>query len=129
MPAASSSRPELGDGPVDVRLAALAPRVEQLGQLAEALGLEHLEREVLELPLDLPDPEPLGERGVDLHRLAGDALLLLGRQPVQRAHVVQAIGELDEDDPDVLRHREQHLADVLGLLLLVAVGARSATAW
>ena len=128
MPAASSLRPELGDRPVDVALAALAARVEQLGQLAEALGLEHLEREVLELPLHLPDPEPLGQRRVDLHRLAGDALLLLGRQAVERAHVVEAVGELDEDDPDVLGHRQQHLPDVLGLLLLVAVGARTATA-
>jgi hypothetical protein len=33
---------------------------------------------------------------------------------------VEPVGELDEDDPDVLRHREQHLADVLRLLLLVA---------
>ena len=80
MPASLEPRLELGDRPLDVALAALAARVEQLGELAEALGLEHLEREVLELPLDLPDPEPLGERGVDLHRLAGDPLLLLRRQ-------------------------------------------------
>jgi hypothetical protein len=33
--------------------------------------------------------------------------------------------ELDQDDPDVLGHREQHLADVLGLLLLVAVSAEA----
>ena len=129
MPAASSFGRELGDRPLDVALAALAPGVEQLGQLAEALGLERLEGEVLELPLHLPDPEPLGERRVDLHRLAGDALLLLRRQAVQRAHVVEPVGELDEDDPDVLGHRQQHLADVLGLLLLVAVGAELATAW
>ena len=116
-------RLELGDRPVDVRFAADPARVEQLGELAEALGLERLEGEVLELPLHLPDPEPLGERRVDLHRLAGDALLLLRRQAVQRAHVVEPVGELDEDDPDVLGHRQQHLADVLGLLLLVAVGA------
>ena len=122
-------RLELGDGPIDVRLAALAPRVEQLGQLAEALGLERLEGEVLELPLHLPDPEPLGQRRVDLHRLARDPLLLLGRQAIQRAHVVEAIGQLDQHDPDVLGHRQQHLADVLGLLLLVTVGAELATAW
>ena len=113
---------ELGHRPVDVGLAALAPRVEELGELAEAFGLEGLEREVLQLPLDLPDPEALGQRRVDLHGLAGDALLLLGRQAVQGAHVVEPVGELDEDDPDVLGHREEHLADVLGLLLLVAVG-------
>ena len=123
MPAASSLRRQLRDRAIDVGLAALAPGVEELGQLAEALGLERLEGQVLELPLHLPDPEPLGERGVDLHRLAGDALLLLGRQAVQRAHVVEPVGELDEHDPDVLGHRQQHLADVLGLLLLVAVGA------
>ena len=67
-------------------------------------------------------PEPLRQRRVDLHRLAGDALLLLDRQGVQRAHVVEPVGELDEDDPDVLGHRQQHLSDVLGLLLFVAEG-------
>ena len=36
---------------------------------------------------------------------------------------MEPVGELDEDDPDVLGHRQEHLADVLGLLLLVAVGA------
>ena len=36
---------------------------------------------------------------------------------------MQAVGELDQDDPDVLGHRQEHLADVLGLLLLVAVRA------
>ena len=118
-------RLELGDRAVDVGLAALAPRVEELGELAEALGLERLEREVLELPLDLPDAEALGERRVDLHGLAGDALLLVRRQAVQRAHVVEPVGELDQDDPDVLGHRQEHLADVLGLLLLVAVGAEA----
>ena len=116
-------RPELGDGPIDVALAPLAPGVEQLGQLAEALGIECLEGEVLELPLHLPDAEALRQRRVDLERLAGDALLLVRRQAVQRAHVVQPVGQLDEDDPDVLGHRQEHLADVLGLLLLVAVGA------
>ena len=49
--------------------------------------------------------------------------LLVRGQAVQRPHVVQPVRELDEDDPDVLGHREQHLADVLGLLLLMAVGA------
>ena len=37
---------------------------------------------------------------------------------VQRSHVVEAVGELDQDDPDVIHHRQQHLAEVLGLTLL-----------
>ena len=61
------------------------------------------------------------ERGVDVERLAGDLLLLLGLQVLERAHVVQAVGELDDDDADVGDHGEQHLADVLGLVVF-AVG-------
>ena len=96
--------------------------VELAGERAELLGLELLEGEVLELPLDLPDAEALGQRGVDLHRLAGDTGPLLGRQRGQRTHVVEPIGQLDEDDPDVLGHGQEHLADVLGLLLLMRQG-------
>ena len=90
---------------------------------AVGLRLEDLEAEVLELPLELPDAQALGERRVDLRGLAGDALLLLDGQGAQGAHVVEPVGELDEDDADVLRHGQEHLADVLGLLLLVGPGA------
>ena len=31
---------------------------------------------------------------------------------------MEAIGELHQDDPDVVDHRQQHLAEVLGLPLL-----------
>ena len=41
-----------------------------------------------------------------------------GRHRVERAHVVQAVGELDQDDANVLRHRQQHLAEVLRLRIL-----------
>ena len=37
---------------------------------------------------------------------------------VERAHVVQPVGELDQDDADVVHHGEQHLAEVLRLPLL-----------
>ena len=33
---------------------------------------------------------------------------------------MQTVGELDDDDPDVLRHGDEHLADVLRLLFLVS---------
>ena len=36
---------------------------------------------------------------------------------LQRAHVVQAVGKLDQDDADVVDHRQHHLAQVFGLLL------------
>ena len=81
------------------------------------LRVEVAEGEVFQLRLELPDAEPVGERRVDLHRLLGDAELLVARHRAERAHVVQAVGQLDQDDADVVDHRQEHLAQVLGLLL------------
>ena len=81
--------------------------------------IQVFEGEVLELDLDPLDAEPVGERRVDVERLLRDALLRLGLHVLERPHVVGPVGELDEDHPDVLRHRDQHLAEVLGLLLLL----------
>src|ERR1039457_2163907 len=58
------------------------------------------------------------DRRVDLERLGGDAAALGALYSVHRAHVVQPVGELDEDDADVARHRQQHLAERFGLRLL-----------
>ncbi len=60
-------------------------------------------------------------RRVEVHRLLRDAAPLLLRQIVERAHVVQAVRELDEDDADILRDREQQLAVILDLALLAAL--------
>ena len=59
----------------------------------------------------------MSERGVDVEGLAGDLLLFFRLEVLERTHVVQAIGELDDDDADVGDHGEEHLADVLGLVV------------
>jgi hypothetical protein len=83
--------------------------------------VQRREGEVFQLPLDLVDAEPVGERRVDLERLLGLLHLLLLAEVLDRPHVVQPVGELDQDDADVLRHRDDHLAVVLGLGLLAAL--------
>ena len=83
--------------------------------------VQRLEREVLELPLERVDAEPVRERRVDLERLARLLHLLLAAEVLDRAHVVEPVGELDQDDPDVLGHRDDHLPVVLGLGVLAAL--------
>jgi hypothetical protein len=46
--------------------------------------------------------------------------LLLGRHVADGAHVVQTVGELHEDHPQVLGHRHEELAEVFRLLGLAA---------
>ena len=90
---------------------------EVVDDLLIPLGIEVLQRRILQLPLDLLHAEPVGERRIDLHRLHGFGDLLGGRLVLQRPGVVQPVGDLDEDDADVLGHGHEHLAQVLHLLL------------
>ena len=61
--------------------------------------LEVAERQVLELPLDLADAEPVRERRVDVERLARDLAALGFGERLQGPHVVEPVCQLDEDDP------------------------------
>ena len=88
---------------------------DQPGDLVVPLGVQRREGQVLEFPLDGVHAEPVGQRREDLQHLTRLALLLLPRQVAQRAHVVQPVGELDDQDPDVPGHRHDHLAHGLGL--------------
>ncbi len=122
----------LGDAVADFLLGAL----DEGGALARAElqpvfnfmvgdGVEDAQRKILQLLLHGPDAEAVRDGGVDLHVLKGLVPLLLGRHELDGAHVVQAVGELDDDHADVLGHRDQHLAQVLGLLYF-ARGIRDA---
>ena len=64
----------------------------------------------------------MGERRVDVQVSLALSICFCLRQRVDRAHVVQAVGELDQDDPDVRGHRDHHLAVVLGLGLVAGEG-------
>ena len=89
--------------------------------LGVPLGVQHREREILELPLDVLHAEAVRERRVDVERLLRDAPLLRLRQRRDGSHVVQAVGELDQQDAHVLGHRDEHLAHGRGLLGLLGV--------
>ena len=105
----------------DVVLALVALLGDELLDLGVLARVQGGEGEVLELPLDRVDPQPVGQRRVDLQRLARLRRLFLLRQGAERAHVVEAVGQLDQDHPDVGGHRHHHLAVVLGLPLVAAL--------
>ena len=84
----------------------------------QRVGLRHqaAERQVLELGAHALHAHAAGERGVDVERVLGDAGALGLRHVLEGAHVVQAVGELDQEHARVVGDREQELAEVLGLL-------------
>ena len=98
----------------DLALAALA-LLECAVEHAVAHRVQVFEPEVLEFDLESIDAETVRNRRVDIERLAGNTLALAPGHRLEGLHVVQAVGELHEYDPDVLDHREHHLAEALGL--------------
>ena len=115
-----AARQDLNDGG-DVLLALFAfGRDKGLQRLVRS-WIQIAKRQVLELRLEPVDSEAMSDRCVNFHRLARDLLLPVGGEMVERAHVVQAVGELDQHDADVVRHRDDHLAEILGLLFLAAL--------
>ena len=57
----------------------------------------------------------MGDRRVDVERFPRNALLLFIPEVLERAHVVEAVGELDHHYANVVDHRQQHFANVFGL--------------
>ena len=86
-----------------------------LEDLLVGIRLQVLEGQILEFAAHLAHAEAVRDRRVDLDGFARDALAPLRAEVAQRAHVVYAVGQFDQDDADVLDHGEQHLADALGL--------------
>ncbi len=89
-------------------------------ELVVNLRVEILERQIFELALDPGDSQPVRQGRVNIQRFLGGQNALLRRHMIQGAHVVDAIGELDQNHPHVLAHGKQHLAEVLRLLFLPA---------
>jgi hypothetical protein len=103
---------------VDDGVGCLSLGVDLRAQPLVRFRLEIPEGELLQLVLDLAHAEPVRDWSVDVERLLRHLQPALLRQMLQRPHVVETIGELDQNHPNVVHHREQHLAEVLRLTLL-----------
>jgi hypothetical protein len=90
--------------------------LEPLDDGVERVWVHDLERQVLEFAGEDRQADAACERRVYLQRLARDALLcFFRRHELDRAHIVQAVGELHEENADVFRGGEDELLEVLGL--------------
>lgn len=100
-------------------LVALEDLGEPCGDGAIGLRVDIAEGYLLQLLAHALHAHAPGQRRIDVHGLLGDAQALGLRHMVEGAHVVQAVGELDQKDTDVFGDREQKLAQVFRLLGLL----------
>ena len=83
--------------------------------LAEGLRFKNFEGQVFQFPLQAADAEAVGQGAIDLAGFAGNALLFFWLEGADRAHVVQAVGQLHQHHPDVAGHGQEHAAQVFRL--------------
>ena len=99
-------------------LFAMRARLVELARDVRVVGwLQKAKRQILQLPLDLPDAQAIGQRREHLlgfQRQRGRARLLGRGVPAQR---LQARRQAQQHHAQVARESQQHLAHPLGLLL------------
>ena len=83
----------------------------------ESFRIEVPEGQVFQFAADFAHAEAVRNGRIDLDGFARDALPPLGAQVAERAHVVETVGQLDDDDANVVDHGQQHFAKALGLPL------------
>ena len=98
----------------------VAQEIEPGQDAGAGIGVQLGKSQIFELILHPLHAEPLGQRRIDVHRLAGDPpALFIALDKPQGLHVVQAVRQLDQQHADVLGHRQHELAEILGLLGLI----------
>jgi len=68
----------------------------------------------------LKNAQSIGNRRVDIHGFTRNTSALVGSHRVQRPHIVQTVGELNDDNADILYHRQHHFTKIFGLRLGLA---------
>ncbi|MNU84592.1 hypothetical protein D3C71_743150 [compost metagenome] len=74
-----------------------------------------LEAKVFEFYADGVHAQPVGDGRIDFQGFLGDASAFFTGQHFQGAHVVQAVGQLDQDHANVACHGHGHFLEVFGL--------------
>ena len=104
------------------QIAASAARfLDRFGQNGIAPRQQVAKRQVLQLAVGLVQAQAVCDRAVNVQGLLGDSAPLGARHIAHGAHIVGAVGQLDQNDPHVPRHGQQHLAKRLRLVFFAGV--------
>ncbi len=99
----------------DVAFAIRALLVQRGGEASILFRLEVSERQILELPFELPDTQTIGQGREHGSGLDGEPVTLLGRQVACVPQLHQLLGEPREHQSRIADDGQQHLAKHLGL--------------
>ena len=106
---------KLTDNQTDMFLPLLSLHTDQMDDPVVAFGIDILEGEILQLLLDRVYTEAVGQGSIDIQRFPGDGNAAVLRLEAEGPHIVQTVGQFDQNDPDIPGHGEDHLPEGLRL--------------
>ena len=59
----------------------------------------------------------MGQRGIDVKSLLSDLHLFFRNVVFEGSHIVEAVSQFNQDDSNILHHRQNHLAEIFCLVL------------
>ena len=99
-----------------------------LFELSVALGIDIFEGEVGHFDAEQAHIEPVSERCENFERFFGDFALLVRRKSGEGAEIMEAIGELDDKDTDVIAKSNHQPEEVILGLWEISVNVTHAVA-
>ena len=78
-------------------------------------GVESLESKLLKLNADSIHAQPRCNRRVDIQRFAGYTATLFRCQHIQRPHIMETVGNFNQNNPQVFGHRHCHFLKIFSL--------------
>ena len=94
--------------------------IQQLGNFLVGARLQVTEGQILQLPFQLANAQPVGQRRVDIEDFLGHLALALRLRLLDRTDDHRSFRKLDQGDAHVVDHGHQHLAHVIQLPILLA---------
>ena len=86
-----------------------------LHQIVIDLGVRISQRQIVQLHLNFGYPQTHGNGRIDIHGLPGLLQLLFWRHIFQCPHIVKTVRQLNQYNPDILRHGQEHFPQILRL--------------
>ena len=107
-----------GDQPdhfLDITLTLISTSRQLTRNLFDRLGVKRPKTILFEFLHHPANTQSMRERNVDFHRLLSDALSGFILEMLEGAHIVETVGKLDQQDSNIRRHGDQHLAEIFSL--------------
>ena len=106
---------KLIDDQTDAFLPFLALHADQVNDAVVSFRINVLQGKVFQLLLDGIDAQAVRQGSIDIQCFPGNGYPAVFRLETERAHVVQAVRQLDQHDPDIPGHGQDHFPEGFSL--------------